>query len=71
VAYVARSSCRKLCIRSVDDSYKMRWLFSLLLLAVIGLSNALSTSGSRLLVILDDVAEKEQYSKLLGDLSGM
>lgn len=33
--------------------------------------NALSSSGNRLLVILEELAEKEKYSKFLGDLEGM
>lgn len=31
---------------------------------------AISTTGSRLLVVLDDVAEKANYKQFLGDLSG-
>ncbi|KAJ4356765.1 oligosaccharyl transferase glycoprotein complex, beta subunit [Didymosphaeria variabile] len=47
----------------------MRWLFSFLLLALLGAVQALSSSGQRLLVILDEEAEKEKYSVLLEDLS--
>ncbi|KAK4151446.1 Dolichyl-diphosphooligosaccharide--protein glycosyltransferase subunit wbp1 [Chaetomidium leptoderma] len=43
-------------------------LFSLLAFLFAAAVSALSTSGNRLLVILDDVAEKESYSKFLGDL---
>lgn len=33
--------------------------------------SAVSTSGNRLLVVLDDVAEKEAYGQFLGDLTGV
>ena len=46
----------------------MRSLFSLCLFLFAAVVSALSTSGTRLLAILDDVAEKENYSKFLGDL---
>jgi oligosaccharyltransferase complex subunit beta len=46
----------------------MLWLFSFLLLALLGAVQALSASGSRLLVVLEDAAEKDKYSKFLGDL---
>ncbi|KAI0172640.1 Dolichyl-diphosphooligosaccharide-protein glycosyltransferase 48kDa subunit [Hypoxylon sp. FL1284] len=42
--------------------------FAVLLFAV--LAHAISSSGDRLLVVLEDVAEKESYSKFLGDLEG-
>ena len=48
----------------------MRWLFSLLLLALLSLVQALSSSGSRLLVVIEEAAEKEKYSQFLGDLEG-
>jgi hypothetical protein len=32
--------------------------------------NGLSASGGRLLVVLEEAAEKEKYSKFLGDLAG-
>lgn len=50
--------------------HKMRWLYSLLLLGILGLAQALSTSGNRLLVVLEDLAEKEKYGRFLGDLKG-
>lgn len=34
-------------------------------------ASAVSTGGSRLLVVLDDVAEKDTYGQFLGDLTGM
>jgi len=49
----------------------MRWLFSFLLLALLGVVQALSSSGSRLLVILEEESEREKYSVLLEDLSSM
>lgn len=49
----------------------MRWLFSFLLLTLLGVASARSIAGSRLLVVLEDAAEKEQYSVFLGDLEGM
>lgn len=41
----------------------------LLLLAAV--AQAVSSTGERLLVVLDDAAEKTGYSKFLGDLEGM
>lgn len=49
----------------------MRWLFSLLLIGVLGCVSALSAAGKRLLVVVEDVAEKEKYAVFLGDLEGM
>lgn len=43
---------------------------TLLLLAALSAVQAVSTTGSRLLAILDDPAEKASYSKFLGDLEG-
>ena len=40
--------------------------FSFLLLAT--LVSAISSTGDRLLAVLDDVADKADYSKFLGDL---
>ncbi len=48
----------------------MRSLSSFLVFLFAAAVSALSTSGNRLLVILEDVAEKENYSKFLGDLAG-
>ncbi|KAJ4290550.1 oligosaccharyl transferase glycoprotein complex, beta subunit [Kalmusia sp. IMI 367209] len=47
----------------------MRWLFSFLLFALLGAVQALSSTGSRLLVVLEDESEREKYSVLLEDLS--
>jgi len=49
----------------------MRSLVSLFVLLFAALVSAVSTSGSRLLVVLDDVADKAGYSKFLSDLEGM
>lgn len=49
----------------------MRWLISFLLLGLLSVVQALSSSGSNLLVILEEVAEKSKYSKYLADLEGM
>lgn len=49
----------------------MRSLFSFLAFVSAAVVSALSTSGNRLLVVLEDVAEKENYSKFLGDLEGL
>lgn len=65
----SRTSCL-VEIRYFAASFKMRWLFSFLLLALLGLASARSIAGSRLLVVLEDAAEKEQYGVFLGDLEG-
>lgn len=46
----------------------MNSLTSFLFLLFAAIVHAISSSGDRLLVVLDDVAEKETYSKFLGDL---
>ena len=46
----------------------MRWLFSFLLLALLGVVQALSFSGTRLLVVLEELAEKDKYSEFWADL---
>ncbi|KAI9843284.1 MAG: oligosaccharyl transferase glycoprotein complex, beta subunit [Sclerophora amabilis] len=43
-------------------------LFYLLLLSLVGLVQALSTGGNRLLVVLEEVGEKSKYSKFWNDL---
>ena len=48
----------------------MRWLILCLLLAFVGLAQALSSSGSRLLVVLEEAADKPLFSQLWGDLEG-
>ena len=49
----------------------MRWLLSFLLLGLLSIVQALSSRGNKLLVILEDLAEKSKYSKYLADLEGM
>lgn len=49
---------------------KMRWCFALLLCCFLAAVNALSSSGSRLLVVLDDTKEKSLYSTFWSDLEG-
>ncbi|OTA82281.1 hypothetical protein M434DRAFT_401085 [Hypoxylon sp. CO27-5] len=46
----------------------MKLLISFVVLLWAALAHAISSSGDRLLVVLDDVAEKESYSKFLSDL---
>lgn len=45
---------------------------SFLLFALVGAVQAISANGgNRLLVILEDIADKDGYTKFLGDLEGM
>ena len=48
----------------------MRSLVTLLLLALLAAVQAVSTAGNRLLVVLEDTAEKSKYSKFWEDLEG-
>ena len=48
----------------------MRWLLSLFVLALLSLVQALSSSGNRLLVVIEEAAEKSKYSKFWTDLEG-
>jgi len=48
----------------------MRWLISFLLLGLLAAVEAVSSSGNKLLVILEELAEKTKYSKYFGDLEG-
>jgi oligosaccharyltransferase complex subunit beta len=48
----------------------MRWLLPFLLLVLLSVVQALSSSGNNLLVILEELAEKSKYSKYLADLEG-
>ncbi|KAI0395610.1 Dolichyl-diphosphooligosaccharide--protein glycosyltransferase subunit WBP1 [Xylariaceae sp. FL0594] len=48
----------------------MRSLVSFLLLLLVAVVQAISSSGDRLLVILEDVGDKAKYSKFLSDLEG-
>lgn len=49
----------------------MRWLLSLLLLGIASVVQAVSHSGNRLLVLLDDLADKSKYSKYFQDIEGI
>ncbi|XXH02757.1 hypothetical protein Hte_009142 [Hypoxylon texense] len=49
----------------------MKSLISFVVLLFAALVHAISSSGDRLLVVLEDVAEKDGYSKFLGDLEGL
>lgn len=46
----------------------MRWLLSFVLFGFLAAVHALSSSGTRLLVVLEDAAEKDEYSTFWGDL---
>ncbi|KAI9884060.1 MAG: hypothetical protein M1823_004150 [Watsoniomyces obsoletus] len=46
----------------------MRWLTSFLLSLVLGLATAISTTGNRVLVVLEESTEQTKYSKFWGDL---
>ncbi|KAE8147874.1 Dolichyl-diphosphooligosaccharide--protein glycosyltransferase subunit WBP1 [Aspergillus avenaceus] len=46
----------------------MRWSLSLLLFGFLAVVHALSSSGNRLLVVLEDAAEKDSFSKFWSDL---
>ncbi|KAI1403227.1 Dolichyl-diphosphooligosaccharide-protein glycosyltransferase 48kDa subunit [Hypoxylon fuscum] len=48
----------------------MKSLLSFFVLLFAAWVHAISSSGNRLLVVLEDVAEKEGYSQFLGDLEG-
>ena len=49
----------------------MQWLWSLSLLALLSLVQALSSSGNRLLVVVEEATDKAKYSTFFGDLEGM
>ncbi len=48
----------------------MRWLLPFFLVALLSLVQALSSSGNRLLVVIEEAAEKSKYSKFWTDLEG-
>jgi oligosaccharyltransferase complex subunit beta len=48
----------------------MRSFLSFIVLAFLGLVQALSSSGSRLLVVLEEASEKTLFSKFWADLEG-
>ncbi len=49
----------------------MRYSLPLLLLGLVNLVQAISISGNRLLVVIEEAAEKIKYSTLWKDLEGM
>ena len=48
----------------------MRWIIYSLLFALLGIVHAISSSGNRLLVVNEEPAEKDKYSKFWADLEG-
>ena len=48
----------------------MRGLLSLIILAVLGLVEGSSVDGNRLLIVLEEAAEKAKYSTFWQDLEG-
>ena len=61
---------RRSCDRENRSTMAMRVLLSILVLGLLGIASAISTSGNRLLVILEELAEKDKYSKFFGGLTG-
>lgn len=57
--------CAEIC------QLKMRWSLSLFLFGFLAVVHALSSSGNRLLVVLEDGSEKDLYSTFWSDLEGM
>ena len=49
----------------------MRWLLTFLVASLAGLTYGLSSTGNRLLVVIDDVADQSKYSQFWGDLEGI
>ena len=48
----------------------MRWVFPILIVGLLSLALALSSTGNRLLVVIEEAAEKDKYSQFWGDLEG-
>lgn len=48
----------------------MQWLFYISLSLVWAVAQALSTSGDRVLVVLEELGERSKYSKFWSDLEG-
>lgn len=59
-----------MCVRE-SKPFAMKSLLSFFVLLFAAWVHAISSSGNRLLVVLEDVAEKEGYSQFLGDLEGV
>lgn len=49
----------------------MKTFLSFVLLLLAAVVQAISSTGSRLLVVLNDPADKDKYSTFFGDLTGM
>ena len=49
----------------------MQWAVSCLLLALVNVVQALSSTGSRLLVVVEEAAEKAKYASFWADLECM
>ena len=50
------------------DIANMKSFLSLLLLGLVSLVQALSSTGNRLLVVLEEASDKSKYSSFFGDL---
>lgn len=48
----------------------MRWLLSYIFFALLGFVQPISNDGRRLLVVIEDVEKKDNYSELWADLEG-
>lgn len=48
----------------------MQSILSIAILLLAAVVSAVSTTGNRLLVVLDNVAEKDSYKQFFGDLTG-
>lgn len=48
----------------------MKWLSSFLVVAIAAVVKAASFTGNRLLVVIEEQAEREKYSVFLEDLAG-
>ena len=49
----------------------MRCFFSVLLFTLFSVIHGLSSTGSRLLVVIEETADKPKYSQFWGDLEGV
>jgi len=61
--------CKFSLSKPILSNIKMRWLLAALFLTL-GLVQALSSGGNRLLVVIEEAAEKSKYSTFWGDLEG-
>ena len=57
-------------LKGIVFALKMRWLLYLLFLGLSGLVQGLSSGGDRLLVVIEEAAERSKYSQLWSDLKG-